>query len=244
MKIYMMEQGSDAWRQVRLGRPTSSNAHRIVTKAKCDLSAQAADYGLRLVAERLLNASSESSIESPWMERGRALEPLAARQYDFTQEVETIPVGFITTDDGRIGCSPDRLVVSDRRIAVEIKCTSPHVHLGYLLNGLGDAYRPQVQMQIMVAELERADLYAFHDQCPPVLIQTAPDKDYISKLSAALYQFCDTLDHMHQRALSLGAFQPAARRGASQTELCEIANINDEFRRENERRFVKEGFTI
>ncbi|RJO72888.1 MAG: hypothetical protein C4523_02640 [Myxococcales bacterium] len=244
MKIWTgVAQGSDEWLALRLGIPTASNFHRVVTKKKAELSAQAADYALRLVAERLLNMPTESSFSNPWMERGKDLEDMAVQQYQFQFDVETVAVSFITTDDGSIGCSPDRLVVGSRRVAVEIKCPSPHVHLGYLLDGMTDDYKPQVQGQILVAELERADLYAFHPHCPPALIQTAPDEPYIAKLSDALKRFCGTLDDMHRRALALGAFQPL-RRVSTPALLREVQDINAEFRRQNEKRFIAEGFTV
>ena len=243
MKIYMVEQRSDAWRALRLGRPTSSNFAKIVTPKKCEMSKSASEYALRLCAERLLNATSESSIENPWMERGMMMEADAVRHYEFVTETKTCAVGFITTDDGTMGCSPDRLVLGDDRVAVEIKCQSPHVHLGYLLNGADEHYTPQVQGQILIAELSRVDLFSYHPSMPMALIKTTPDKDYIAKLSAALRQFCAVLDDMHQRALKLGAFQPMSRIGSS-GEVKEITDINAAFRIENERRFVKEGFTL
>lgn len=244
MKIFTgIEQGSDDWFHLRKGIPTASNFHRVVTKKKADLSAQAADYALRLVAERLLNMPTESSFSNPWMERGKEMEPMAVAQYEFQFDVKTIPVALITTDDGRIGCSPDRLVVSDKRIAVEIKCPSPHIHLGYLLDGVTDDYKPQVQGQILVAELERADLYAFHPHCPPALIQTVRDDEYVAKLAAALKAFNEMLDQMTERAKALGAFQPLAR-VTTPGIVREIQDINAEFRRQNEKRFVAEGFTL
>ena len=245
MKLYMdVAQGSEAWKALRLGRPTASNFHKVVTNKKCQLSAQAADYALRLVAERLLNMTASESFEGPWLERGKELEPMAVKQYEFQFDVVTVPVGFITTDDGRIGCSPDRLVADPtRKIGLEIKCPSQHVHLGYLLNGVNEDYKPQVMGQLLVAELDRADLYAFHPHCPPALIHTARDEDYIAKLKDALGQFVDLLDDMHARALAIGAFQPVAR-ASTAGEIQEIADINAEFRKASERRFVKDGFTI
>jgi hypothetical protein len=244
MKIYTgIEQGSDDWKHLRLGIPTASNFGKIITKKKAELSAQASDYALRLVAERLLNMTTESSFQNPWMERGKMLEDMAVRQYEFQHDLQTVPVSFITTDDGSIGCSPDRLVVGDQRVAVEIKCPSPHVHLGYMLDGVTDDYKPQVMGQILVAELERADLYAFHPHCPPVLIQTKPDAEYIAKLSEALKSFTALLNEMTERAKKLGAFQPL-RRSITPGMVREVTDINAELRRENERRFVKEGFTL
>lgn len=242
MKIYLMEQGSDAWISARLGIPTASNAHRIVTPKKCKLSKTATDYALRLCAEKLLNATSESSVQSPWMDRGRDLEPMAVKQYEWQLDVLTMPVGFVTTDDGLIGCSPDRLVLSDEKVAVEIKCPAPHVHLGYLLDGTTDDYKPQVQTQILVAELDRAHLYSFHERCPPVLIENKPDPEYQAKLRDALARFNENLAAMFARAKTLGAFQPMPR-SVTPVEAIEAADIARHFKNEAGLRMAKEGFT-
>lgn len=245
MKIYTgVDQGSEAWLALRIGIPTASMFGKIVTTKKAELSAQAHSYGLRLVAERLLNTPATQfggDYSGPWMERGRDLEPMAVAQYQFQFDVVTVPVAFITTDDGRLGCSPDRLVVSDKRIGLEIKSPSPQVHLGYLLDGLDDDHKPQIQGQLLVGELDRVDLYSYNPAMPPALIQTVTDEPYAAKLRSALYRFADILDDMTARAKAIGAFQPVAR---TATEAREVRDLNDELRRENERRFVKEGFTI
>lgn len=243
MKIYAdVEQGSDAWLHLRLGIPTASNFHKIVTPKKAELSKGAVDYALSLVAERLLNASSEASILNPWVERGKDLEPMAVQHYEFTHDVKTVPVGFITTDDGSIGCSPDRLVAHDFKVALEIKCPSPAVHLGYLLNGTDDDYKPQVQGQIFVAELDRAELYSFHERMPAARIQNTRDEDYIAKLAAALARFNDNLLSLFERAQSLGAFQPMPR-VVSKAETVEMAELDRRIRAEAARQMAKEGFT-
>ena len=241
MKIYMCEQRSDAWRQLRLGIPTASNFDRIITPKRGELSKTAADYALRLCAERLLNVTSESTIENPWMEQGRILEADAVRQYEFTYEATTVAVGFITTDDGQIGCSPDRLVSSDKRVALEIKCPSPHVHLGYLLNGTAPEYTPQVQGTIYVAELDHAELYSYSTQMPAALIRTNRDDEYIAKLDVALRQFNDNLAKLFERAKALGAFQQV-RQGA-RVEAIEAAALARQFAKETTARMIAEGFT-
>lgn len=242
MKIYLdVAQGSDQWLQLRMGRPTASEFHKIVTPKKCELSKGAIDYALRLCAERLLNAPLGVVIENPWIERGKELEGDAVRQYEWQFDVQTVPVGFITTDDGSIGCSPDRLVAFDDKVAVEIKCPSPHVHLGYLLNGTTDDYRPQVQGQILVAELDRAHLYAFHPQMPPALIENRPDADYQAKLRDALLRFVANLDAMTERARSLGVYQPIAR-VAAPAEAVEAADLAKHFKAESINRMIQTGF--
>lgn len=243
MKLYVdVEQGSEQWLALRAGIPTASNFDKIVTPKKCELSKGATDYALRLCAEKLLNAPLGQVIENPWMERGKELESFAVRQYEWQREVDTFPVGFITTDDGRIGCSPDRLVLGKERAAVEIKCPSPHVHLGYLLNGTNDDYKPQVQGQILVAELEWAHLYSYHPQMPPALIETAPDPDYIEKLSDALSRFVDMLAGMFERAKEMGAYQPTPR-AVTPAEALDVETANRRFREEAERRMLAAGFS-
>lgn len=243
MKIYAdVQQGSDQWLHLRLGRPTASEFHRIVTPKKCELSKTAIDYALRLCAERLLNAPTQSAIDGlQWMERGKELEPMAVKQYEFQMETTTVAVGFITTDDGSIGCSPDRLVLGDEKIALEVKCPSPHIHLGYLLSGTTDDYKPQVQGQILVAELDRAHLYAYHPQMPPALIETKPHTEYLEKLEDALLRFVDNLDEMHERAIRMGAFQPTLR-ATSRPEETEMAELKRRFRAENADKMLREGF--
>jgi hypothetical protein len=40
----------------------------------------------------------------------------------------------VTTNDGRMGCSLDRLVIG-RPIGLEIKCCAPANHMGFLIDG-------------------------------------------------------------------------------------------------------------
>ncbi len=127
----------------------------------------------------------------------------AVQQYEFTTDTETRAVGFVTTDCGRIGCSPDRLVIGHRG-GLEIKVCAPGTHIGYLLDGVPETYRPQVMGQLAVAELEWCDLYAFHDRLPPVTIRTYRDDHYIAKMMAALAEFLDMRDAMLTKARASG----------------------------------------
>lgn len=243
MKIYAdVEQGSGDWFKLRLGIPTASCFDQIVTPKKCELSKSAAKYALRLCAERLLNMPTESIEGIGWMERGQELEPDAVRQYEFANEVKTLKVGFITTDDGTIGCSPDRIVLDDnRKIGLEIKCPSPHIHLGYQLNLIADEYKPQVQGQILVAEFEWVDLYSYHPRMPPALIRTMPDAEYIAKLEAALRTFKDDLAAMMERALALGVYQ-ALEAPATPIEMHAAQALGQRLQDETFERFAKHGF--
>lgn len=204
MKIHDVEQGSPEWLTLRLGIPTASMFDKIVTP-KGKLSESSRDYAHRLVAERVLGRSLDSLDHLEWVVRGKELEPAAARMYEFEQSVATKVVGFVTSDDGRIGASPDRLLVDQPGI-VEIKCPAPNTHVGYMLEGFGSKYFCQVQGQLMVTGAEFADRYSFHPDMPPVLDRTYREEAFIRTLADALEAFNDALEEKIERVRALGAF--------------------------------------
>lgn len=131
MAIYIdAPQGSANWARARLGKPTASEFHRILT-ATGKLSSQADKYAYRLIAEMLLQSPMQDLEGLQWVEHGKELEDKAAKTFAFENDVEVTEVGFITTDDGEIGASPDRLV--NKREILEIKCPSPQVLVQYSL---------------------------------------------------------------------------------------------------------------
>lgn len=216
MKIYYCEQYSDEWVRLRLGIPTASEFHRIITAVKGELSKSAPKYAYALVAETLLGRPLERQEVNTWaMQRGRDLEPAAADQYafltdcDFHFDPDGKSVGFVTTDDGRVGCSPDRLVQGATRPegGCEIKCTLDEHHMGIWVDGPGDDYRQQYEGSLWVAdELEWWDLHAFHPALPPSTPRMFRDPGYQTKLGAALGQFLEMRDAMLAKAIASGFF--------------------------------------
>ena len=133
MRIHNVAQGSLDWYRLRQGIPTSSNFDKIITPTGKP-SAQGVKYQYRLIAERLLMESMDDQLAGVrWMEHGKEEEPNAVAQFQLVNDVELVDVGFITTDDGRLGCSPDRLIQGHHE-SVEIKCPAPWTQIGYLLD--------------------------------------------------------------------------------------------------------------
>lgn len=201
MRVYHVPQGSPEWAALRLGRPTASEFARIVTPTG-KLSEQARTYAHLLVAEELLGRSLVSLDELEWVARGKELEPEAARLYEFEKDMDTEPIGFITTDDGRFGASPDRLVGRDGLL--EIKCPAPQTHVGYLIDGFSKKYAPQVQGQLLVSEREWTDWMSYHPEMPSKLVRVYRDEPYIALLRQALEIFCNMKDAMLEQARSSG----------------------------------------
>lgn len=190
MKIHPCAQGSTAWLKLRLGIPTASNFDRIITPGGKPSSSQDG-YLRELLAEIIIGQPLEQA-SMPWMERGNMLEAQAVKYYEFENDVETIPVGFITTDDGRYGASPDRLI-GDRGL-LEVKCPAPQTHVGYLLfNDASGKYKPQLQGQLLVAEREFNDIVSYHPDMPNALVRVTRDEPFIKALGLELAAFCERL---------------------------------------------------
>lgn len=169
-------------------------------------------YLYRLVAERLLNETLDDDIGYvSYVRDGREREPQAVALFEFTHERKLEKGGFITTDDGRLGASPDR-IFHGMQEGVEIKCPAPQTQIKYLLDGLGDDYRAQVQGHLLVADAFRAvHFFAYHPQMPSFYKVTLADRHYQMALRGALNAFCDALDVMYERAKTLGAYAQTRR---------------------------------
>jgi hypothetical protein len=203
MKIHNIEQRTPEWYALHLGRPTASEFDKIISPKTGKPSASSKAYACRLVAERLTGESQTPSLDNiADIARGKALEPDAIRNYEFVEEIDTLPVGFITTDDGEIGASPDRLIVGVAAGA-EIKCPKLTTHIGYWADGPGDAYRPQVQGQLYVCEFEWVDFYSYHPQMAPLKLRTRRDDAYIRLLAQGLKDFTDLVSEIEAKVRPL-----------------------------------------
>lgn len=213
MKIHMMAQGSQEWTDIRLGIPTASCFDRIITPAKGDFSKSARPYAFQLVAEAILRQPPESLDHVAWVDRGRQLEPLAVQHYAFANDLDpedVRTVGFITLDDGTAGCSPDRLTPNNG--GLEVKCPAPNTHIAYHIDGVGDAYKVQLQAQMFIAELDHVDFFSWHPEMPPYRLRIGRDESYIEKLECALRQFTDIRLTILEKCRQIGFFALARPR--------------------------------
>jgi hypothetical protein len=204
-KFYYIDPYVEKWWALRRGKPTASQFHRIITPTGRP-SEQQRGYMYELIAERLLNENmKKDDIQTYWMERGHQMEPKAIEAFQETHRLVLKRVGFVTTNDGRVGCSPDCLVEGSVQ-AVEIKCPSPWMQIRYLLDGTDEKYKPQVQGQLLVGGWETVHFFSWHPQMPSYHLETHPDKAYQAAMAELLDRFCRMLDHETERARSKGAY--------------------------------------
>lgn len=206
MKIHPVVQGSPEWRMLRAGRPCSSSFHRVITPKTRKRSAQIDQYARELAAERLLGRPLET-IPSAAMTDGTERESQAVASYELTHGVDTEPVGFLTTDDGRIGASPDRIITGVRLL--ETKNPKTHTHIGYLLgDGPDDDYRCQLQGQLYVSSYPRVDIISCYPGLPDIVVPVLRDEEFIAELAVHLAYLCDTVDALMERLARMG-YEPA-----------------------------------
>ena len=177
-------QYSEAYDRLKLGIPTSSNFHKIITP-QGKLSKQWREYACVLIAERLLQQRIEF-YNSPAMERGLIVESEAADWYEFDRDVITQRVGFITDDDHTMGCSPDRLVHG----LLEIKAPLPHTQVEYWISGkVHERFWPQLQGQLYISQRNWVDILCWHDVLPKLVMRVEPDETFIKALDHELQIF-------------------------------------------------------
>jgi hypothetical protein len=174
MPIYHREfaQRSAAWHAARCGIPTASEASKIITGGG-KVSAQAARYMNRKLAEWAFGEPIIDEYESDFMQLGTSREPAARDAFTFQTGIEVEEVGFVTTDDGLFGVSPDGLIDGG---TLQIKAPSAQVHIGYLLNpqSLCDEYIEQMHAERWCLEAERQFMCSYHPRLPLVVIEFKP----------------------------------------------------------------------
>jgi hypothetical protein len=179
-------QYSEEYDRLKLGLPTSSHFHKIITP-QGKPSKQWREYACMLIAERVLQRKIDLYKSLP-MERGLIVEAEAADWYEFDQDVTVQRVGFITDDDHTIGCSPDRLVGEDGLL--EIKAPLPQTQIEYWISGkVNERFRPQLQGQLYVSQRSWVDIVCWHDVLPKVVLRVEPDNKFIKALDRELQIF-------------------------------------------------------
>lgn len=178
MIVHGFEQRSPEWYAARCGIPTASEFSKLVT-SKGEPSKTLSTYALTLAGEVFAGEPLETWEGNQWTERGKELEAEAINLYEFANDFKVDPVGFVTTDDGMAGCSPDGLVGKDGM--VEIKCLKPENHISAILyhekHGKSPTtYVQQVQGQMLICERDWCDLIFYHPKLPMLTIRQTPDE--------------------------------------------------------------------
>lgn len=204
-----MVQQSEEWFRARKGRITASNADRILTPTGKD-SSQWDAYAIELVAECIRPDELPAFIGNAHTDRGNELEAEAREHFESWMNLQVMQVGFITREDGIVGCSPDGLIYQDGEpiAGVEIKCPLAKNHLSYLVDGeIPKAYIPQVHFSMAITGLP----WYFLSYCPgmaPHIALAKPD-DYTAKMRDAVDRFLIYYSERRRQLLKLAGKEAA-----------------------------------
>lgn len=198
MEIHDVEQRGEEWYGLRAGLPTASEFSKIVT-SRGEPSKSAATYALTLAAELFAGKPVDAWEGNSWTERGREMETRAIELYEFTRDLDVRPVGFVTDDDGTMGCSPDGFVDDDG--LVEVKCLKAENHVKAILyfqkhERCPPDYVQQAQGQMMICGRKWCDIVFYHPVLPMLTIVMEPNRDIQYALMDGIPKLCRERDEV------------------------------------------------
>ncbi len=205
MKVHDVQQGTAEWLELRLGIPTASEFDAIISPLwKVREGEGPKTYLYRKIVEKVCRHIDEDQGSSFAMEQGSIIEHEAVPWFEFQYDTQIQRVGFCTTDDGRIGCSPDGLIGEDG--GLEIKCPLPHTHLKYLMAGTLPAdYAAQVHGSMLVTGRPWWKFCSYNRKFPALVLHVERDEAIQAALKTALDGFLANFDAQLERLAKLKA---------------------------------------
>ena len=196
-----IQQGTDEWHQIRLGKVTASRVADVMSKVKSGESAGRKNYKMDLVVERLTNIPT-SSFSNSAMAWGTETEPLARMAYEAFKGVFVNQVAFVEHPTIEwFGCSPDGTIEDG---LIEIKCPNTSTHIDYLLAGVPPSkYIPQMQTQMACTGAKWCDFVSFDPRLPSELqlfvVRLDRDEDYIQHIETEVKRFLEEVKQIYSQ---------------------------------------------
>ena len=199
-----MEQGSEAWKAMRLGKVTASKMKDLMSKGRGSAVSKTAEtYMMDLIAERL-TGESKPFFENDAMRWGTETEPQARAMFELREGHEVEEVAFIEYDDN-VGMSPDGLIGDDGLIEIKCPNTSTQIKRALSDNYAAD-YKDQIQMQLWVSGRQYCYFLSFDprlDCAAGYLLQYVErDEEYIELMASKTEIF---ISKMNEILNTLGA---------------------------------------
>jgi putative phage-type endonuclease len=186
-----IEQGSEAWLQLRLGKITASRITDVIAQVKSGEAAGRENYRIDLVCERLTGKPTEG-FTNAHMERGTELEPFARAWYEVEKGEFVKQVPFVDHPTIKnAGASPDGIIGEG---LIEIKCPMAKTHIKYLLEDRVPAkYMPQMAWQMACTHSKWVDFVSYCPELPQdmqmFIKRYERDDAYIAELEAKVIEF-------------------------------------------------------
>jgi exodeoxyribonuclease (lambda-induced) len=180
IKFHDIQQNTDEWFSIRLGKFTASKCKDLFA------SKTTATYNnlINCVAFERVTGERPEFFKSDYMLRGNELESDAISEYQKLHFVKCHNGGFFEYNEW-VGASPDALVGTDG--LVQVKCPSYSTHIDVILtNNAPSEYVKQVQFEMMCTDRVWCDLFFFHPNLKPVIIRVNRDEAFIELIKNEL----------------------------------------------------------
>jgi len=191
MKIHDCEQGTLEWSRLHFGIPTASGLDNLLTpEFELRKGETPKTYIYKKVAEKLQGRPLiDLGASSFMLEQGMIVEEEARPWYALEYEKTIQKVGFITTDDGLFGCSPDGLLFRED-CGIEIKSPAAHTHVKYLVNGvLPKEYVTQVYGSMYATGFKRWMFVSYRRGFPALVLEIYRDPEAMDAIARAIESF-------------------------------------------------------
>ena len=142
-KWHDIEQNTDAWLDLRMGRVGGSAIGKVMANYGKAFGKPAHDVALKIALERITGTRVDQSYTNDHMERGHEQEPIARQLYEETTFTEVGNGGFFECGE-LIGVSPDG--ISNVGL-IEIKSVIGSVHFETVKRG---AFDPKYKWQMLL----------------------------------------------------------------------------------------------
>jgi len=191
-----VEQNSDEWFDLRIGKATSSKFGVIMANEGKAFGTPAIEYAEKIALEIVTGERDESSsFSNSYMERGHEFEPIAKDEYEVETFSNVTNGGF--NDHGHLGDSPDGNVGKDG--CIEIKSVIPKTHWKRLKKGGYDtAYKWQIQGHIWLGDKKWCDFISYCPEMPKdkrlYIHRVERDEDMIERMKVRIKDFMEMVD--------------------------------------------------
>lgn len=195
----MIEQGSDEWRAMRLGKATASRIADVMARTKSGWGAGRKNYMAELIAERLTGVPADNGFKSGPMMHGTETEDEARAAYAFYRDVDVEIVSFVDHPSVPMaGASPDGLAGNDG--LVQFKCPNTATHLDTLLGGsIKGAYLTQMQWEMACTGRQWCDFASYDPRLPEgmrlFVKRIRRDDERVTELETEVRKFLAEIDN-------------------------------------------------
>lgn len=194
MIIIDLKQNSELWFKEKLGKPSASNASKIITNGGKP-SEQRKGYLYELVAE-IITGKQEDTYKNLNMLVGNEREAESREAFEFMHKVKIKQVGVIYKDEKKqYLCSPDGII--NNECGLELKNPLPKTQVKRLLDGgFPSEYFGQLQFSMYVTGFKYWYFMSWVPAMRPLIIRVERDEGFIRALGIELKLFCSELEHL------------------------------------------------